>query len=642
MRVVSFDIFDTLLTRMVALPGDLFRLAALELKERLLIAISPEEFAAARVESENMARAPHPHKETTFAEIYIALAAKLGWTDAQRDTAAEIELQTECRWIRPSEVAGRKLEAARRVAERVLFISDMYLPAPFLVSLLREHGFWKEGDELFLSGDLGCSKGMGTIFPIIRERVGGIKAWRHFGDNEHSDIRMPARHGIEVEHVSHALLTRYEQIYRPPNILDIPLWRSKAAAAIRYARLCAPESNAHLEGVWNIAASVAGPLLFGYVAWVFHEAAQRGVQRLYFISRDGEILLKIARRMIARWNYSIEARYLYGSRQAWRPGAGDGLDDWFKSWAIATGTPTTLESIFSRLQVDPTPFAEILAGGGFPKARWNEFLTDEQRDQLWNVIRDSPLRAVVVDRRLGQRQLAETYLTQEGFGDDLNIAIVDIGWFGSMHLCLDAIIGDLPARQKKPLLGFYFGMISTPDPKRMFAYWTEKPGYRPLPKTNFSFYERFCMATHGSVSGYKMEKGRAIPQLECERHDSIFAWGLETWQAAILKVTEAFLETLSNEEILLPEFFFLTRQGFDLFEKRPTLEEATVFGKLPQDQKNEVFAPTVVPDLSEWELLRAAFDYRRRLPGWWPEGTAIVKRSPSLYLYLKLKSLRNR
>jgi FMN phosphatase YigB (HAD superfamily) len=637
MRVTSFDIFDTLLTRMVALPIDLFRIIGAELHARALTSLTPPEFAAARVAAENKARLPHAHQETTFAEIYDTLAAALKWDPAQRDLAAQIELAAERQHLRPSELARRKLHAARLESDRILFVSDMYLPRAFLIEVLSEHGFWQHGDELYISGETKCSKALGTLFPHIREKISGIKSWRHYGDNEHSDIRMAARHGLDTEHVPHCFLTRYEKRFRPPAEPDVPLWRSKAAASLRYARLSAPDSNPHLESIWNIADSVAGPLLFGYVAWLLNDAAQRGVQRLYFISRDGEILLKMARQFIAHWNLPIEARYLYGSRQAWRPAAAETMDDWFKSWALATHTPTNLESIFSRLRLDPENFHDVLTAGGFPRERWTQPLPDVERDRLWELARHSEIARAIIARRASQRQLARDYLAQEGFADDLPMAIVDIGWFGSMHLCLDSIIGDLPARQARPLLGYYFGMISNPDAARMFAYWSEKPGYRPLPKTNFSFFERFAMAVHGSVTGYKSNGSKIHPQLECDRHEGLQNWGVETWQAAILKVTQILLETLSRAETLERDLFFITRENFDQFCAEPTLEEATDFGKLPQDQRNEILAPTVVPNLSEWEILRAVLDHRRRLPGWWPEGTMVVKRSPTLFLYLKLR-----
>src|SRR5205085_6069399 len=171
--------------------------------------------------------------------------------------------------------------------------------------------------------------GSGQMYATIRERIGEIKSWRHLGDNLHADVTMAGQHGIQAEHSQHCALTRYEETFRGDSNAATQLWRSKVAGAMRFARLNSSASNAHEEAVWKIGASVAGPLLFGFVNWILEESTRRGVRRLYFIARDGQILTRIAEAMIAKWKFPVEARYLYGSRQAWRPAAGATLDDWY-------------------------------------------------------------------------------------------------------------------------------------------------------------------------------------------------------------------------------------------------------------------------------------------------------------------------
>ena len=45
---------------------------------------------------------------------------------------------------------------------------------------------------------------------------------------------------------------------------------------------------------------------------------EKGIQKLFFIARDGYILKKIADILIEKYRYPIATVYLYGSRKAWR------------------------------------------------------------------------------------------------------------------------------------------------------------------------------------------------------------------------------------------------------------------------------------------------------------------------------------
>ncbi len=60
----------------------------------------------------------------------------------------------------------------------------------------------------------------------------------------------------------------------------------------------------------SVAAGVAGPILTSYVYWVLSQAASQRVKKLYFISRDGQILFKVAQRLNNDLRFPIELRYL--------------------------------------------------------------------------------------------------------------------------------------------------------------------------------------------------------------------------------------------------------------------------------------------------------------------------------------------
>jgi hypothetical protein len=641
MRIISFDIFDTLLTRLVAYPADLFLLLAEDLRKARVSDINGAELAARRIAAETKARGAADYGETNFDEIYAELGASLSWNQAQIEVAKQIELSTERKWIRVATVARSHLEKARVAADQIIFLSDMYLPFAFVKSILIEGELWREGDLLFVSSESKRSKASGSLFLFVREKLGTVASWRHFGDNVRADVRMPARYGIDGQALTHCSLTRYESIFRPSAARALPLWRTKVAGAIRYARLGFTGTDPHQQQVWNLGVSVAGPILFGFVAWLLEVAVKQGVRRLYFISRDGEILLKIAQELIVKWSYPLEARYLYLSRQVWRPAHADTLDDWYKDWVLAKHTPTDLKAIFVRLGLDPAQFRHELALAGFPESHWHKLLTEPQREPLWSAICNGRMAEAAIQKRRDKRAITQRYLVQEGLAEDLPMGLVDLGWFGSMQHCVATILKDVPVRQSRPLIGFYFGLVNPKMEEPHWVYWQDRAGLRPLHRTNFTLFERLAIGTHGSVRGHHEREGRIIPDLEKNRQ-AVTDWGADFLHESIMSLSSNLTEVLVRGEIDPSDFFSLSRNCFQLFTEAPTRHEALAFGRMPLlDQENETRASTVAPIMSEKEIFLALLD-RRRTPGLWLEGTSKLTGSPLLLIYLAARVARFR
>ena len=63
---------------------------------------------------------------------------------------------------------------------------------------------------------------------------------------------------------------------------------------------------------------VIGPILLSYVVYILRDAEKRKVRKLYFLSRDGYILCKIAKILCVSYKLPIECEYLYVSRLALR------------------------------------------------------------------------------------------------------------------------------------------------------------------------------------------------------------------------------------------------------------------------------------------------------------------------------------
>ena len=351
MRVISFDVFDTLLVRVQARPGDLFLQRGAELASAGIQVPPPNAFVRLRQQTELTARRNAPSGEVTLDEIYATLAVALGWDDATRTQARQRELDLEARSLKAVPPMLARVNVARIEADAVWFLSDMYLPAAFIERVLRREGFFRDGDKLFVSGEWRASKARGDLFTKAREQASqSITTWRHIGDNAHADELMPRSQGISTELWRDAALNRYEVLARGKG--ETELWRSLLGGAMRRARLANPETDPARRTIWDTGCDIVGPMLFGFVHWCLAQAAERGLRRLYFVARDGQLLHRIAERLAPAWGFDIECRYLHGSRQAWHPAAADGADGlralalgYLRQEGLLDGTPWAMVDI---------------------------------------------------------------------------------------------------------------------------------------------------------------------------------------------------------------------------------------------------------------------------------------------------------
>src|ERR1700756_3317361 len=72
-KLVSFDVFDTVIARRCGAPESIFRIAGEKLRQRQLLSMSPAAFETMRMQAELRARQHKGVGELTLAEIYREL-----------------------------------------------------------------------------------------------------------------------------------------------------------------------------------------------------------------------------------------------------------------------------------------------------------------------------------------------------------------------------------------------------------------------------------------------------------------------------------------------------------------------------------------------------------------------------------------
>ena len=210
-EIFSFDIFDTVITRPVYPPDNMFfivremlRRSGLSLPGRLV-----DDFHSERVRAELAERFCSGKEEVSIAGIYDRIAAKYGLSGDVKARILEIETGSEIENVIPVEWTVRKIRESREKGGKIIFVSDMYLPVVAIKKMLDKSNAYEEGDPVYVSGETGLTKRTGSLFRYILEkescRAGDMT---HLGDDPYDDVYMPYSLGIDVYGMPEKMPTR--------------------------------------------------------------------------------------------------------------------------------------------------------------------------------------------------------------------------------------------------------------------------------------------------------------------------------------------------------------------------------------------------------------------------------------------------
>lgn len=629
-RCVTLDAFDTLITRPLLDPNDVFLITGAILNRASIIDLPPNEWKNQRHRTADRLIARAEGREVVLEEIYTALV-EAGVLPAHRmQEAIEIEIETEVALIRPIHRNIDLLRNLKAAGKPVRILSDTHLPHQALHRLLAKCGVDIPPDDARASSQTRATKHHGALFAeTARELAVPAREILHVGDNFRADVRRAIQTGMKAAQFSHGKRTKYEQDLAK-RLGAEPLLASMFAGSARIARLSANVSTRHARDLWEISASVIAPLLTVYVLWCLREAVARGVQRLYFLSRDGEILLKIAQALAPLVSPDLECRYLHVSRQSLLLAGIRDIGPAERTWILSDAAWRTLDSQLARLDIERDEFAAVVGADsplfqGEPKA----WLGLAGAAVLADMLEFPQVRALILEKASRRGAVALEYLRQQNVLTPGGVGVVDVGWQGRLQASIVRL-----AEAEDPLFaermhGFYVGIANHDTQSGTYT------AYGPLALVaNFNWAEReplleaFCAACHGTVRGYYREPdGHIAVELASPDNPEAEAWGLRTQQNAIEAFAlELALAARTAQIDLLRHIEFLARPLQDhvrRFVEQPTLREARVYGAFPSPVDDRHETHEELAQIIRWtpkDLLRRARRKTRRI-SYWPEAS---------------------
>lgn len=641
-KIWSFDVFDTILVRSVGVPRDLFVAVGEAWRQRGLSELESLAAAELRIESEKIAGRNAEGGQASIAEIYDVLAARMKWSSEKREEAARLEMEIEGADLDLVPGIEKRIASARNEGWKIVFISDTYFPATFLQGELARRGIFKGDDLLFVSNQERAGKGTGKLFDIIKKALGDPNEWRHSGDDAGADIQMPQSRGIQTFPLPQGRLTRYEAALRGGlEPMVVPWWQSRVAGACRRARLDLDRRISERNEIIPTATGIAAPLLSAFVLWTLQQAEEKGLKRLYFLSRDGQILLKIARALQAKVGNKIDCRYLIASRQAWRTAALDQVGEEEIQLVESAGN-ISWRRLLDLTALDPESCVADLERIGITAAEWDSAV-DPTKAQRWiETLRSGAVGDSVKAGAARKRAMLLDYFRQETFFEFPDCGIVDIGWYGRLQTSLDKVLSHLPTEQRPTVHGFYFGLkeslsdLETHRKFRRFGFWNEFIS-RDVTPLEMAFLERFTAADHGSALGFERNADKSVrPVLANAENGPALEWGLRTLQTCI-EETARRIGTLDEFDVVDPGSMLKSAvMGLEKLLANPTIEEAKLWGSFAMSsQQIETTFDLLIPNWTWAKTMAAIRSWRERPNVWWKEGSRVTGTILPIWLYLR-------
>lgn len=603
---VSFDVFDTAITRLVDSPVDVFARVEQVLRERHGEAAIG--FALAREEAERLAhrRRPAARDDVTLEEIYDFLPRTLPTAVHWHTEAMAAELAAEAETCRGVPDILKAWRLARVAGRRVIFVSDMYLPADRIADLLQGAGY-SDWDDLFVSSETGRSKASGRQWEVVARRCGPLPRILHVGDDHANDVTLPAARGLQVLPFTR---TRSERrLVGPLSPAHLP--QSRAARHASLKRRASAEAEARMEDFWSGLGSGLGALLVGsFVAWLAERARAMGIEHLYFCARDGWLLHQAWENSGLADRTGIRASYLYVSRRTLGLAGGHAqstghcLSRPLTDVLTTLFTPETLEALLAR--------AGVAADGPLAREAADRFGGPLQ----WLATRDD----MHVLRTLFERHAPEVlaaltplraattgYLKQEGLFGVRRCGLVDLGWGGTFQ----AAIQVLSRAERTPieLAGFYYGLHPGACGRRPVAGWMEgflandfeaQSEHRELWDAT-QILEELHSGPHGAVLGYQRQGCRWYPQFSLSWLDlAQHARQVRHFQTGTLRAVRALFEqgydgALRRSDLSAEAARAALMQVF----LSPSLEERCAIGSLCHaDNFHHAGAIEMLPEIS--------------------------------------------
>lgn len=598
---ISFDIFDTLISRPFYEPGDLFKLLDKEFEKYSRANVS---FASIRADGENscrekMARIHPEYEDVSLDEIYEEIAELYHIDKSICKKMQEEECRLEILFCSQRN-AGRELyELALLTGKKVVLTTDMYLDENTIKRILEKNGYYGY-QAIYLSSRERKLKYNGKLFSrMLAASQAKAEEVLHIGDTWGSDMEGSKKAGI-----SSLFLPKAKEIFENKiqgiatnncgHLEEMSAAYIQNSTAIKksigYRCMLAMAANLYFDNPYRsfysdsdfnadpyfIGFYAVGMHLMGLAKWLGETGKQMGYGKIYFFARDGYLPMKVYEKYRLEQGDFPAAEYMYASRKAVLPGMiGDETDLFHLPIEFRAHSPETLLEImkFMTRNVKEQEVRELLKRENISYDRKFEDRKTYMKFIGW--FRENLFAQEVLEEN---RRLAGKYYGKIREDE----AAFDMGYSGRIQKAVSSLCGhgvdvffvhedSISAEEMKRKGGF-----------RIYNFYDYTPAVSGLMR------EHILSETGGSCIGFAEKNGQAVPVLENEERTAADLFTISCLHKGAIDFAGEFLKSFQgylsyvpfkSQEVSLPFEYFLNMSGAaDLSIFSASYFEDTVYG----------------------------------------------------------------
>lgn len=415
--IVSFDIFDTLIFRMISEPKDAFIL--LEEQNKIF------DFAQLRSKAESEVRSELDtligSRDATIYEIYNYIERETG-IDSEKLVIQEFQLEKKLCFA--NNYMKTVFEILKEQGKKIILISDMYYPEEMMRELLSICGY--EGyEKLYVSCNYRKSKRKGDLYKMVKKDCGEKSRICHVGDNRAVDIDVAEQQGLYTFYYRN--VNNIGSKNRPKDMS--PLVKSVYSGIVN---TWIHGSDKLFTPQYEYGFIYGGIYILGYVNWIHKYAIEHKLDKVLFLARDSDILKDVYDTLYT----DIPSEYLYWGRLP-------SFKYMFEEDRYGFLKRNIQDRVNRKSKITIGNLLDLLDVRFLEKnlkkfnLRISELLTKENsplvKALFLNSIED------IKDRYHQESKRAKEYVKYV-IGNAKKVGIVDIGWKGTEPLCLKRLI----------------------------------------------------------------------------------------------------------------------------------------------------------------------------------------------------------
>lgn len=588
---ISFDIFDTLITRPLYDPTDLFVFLNPIFSEKIDNSVM---FSKIRVEGEELARNYYGKKFGyvdisideiyDFLEKYYPLSENI-WNEMK---ACEKQLEIDFADVRNT---GKELyDLAISSGKRVCLITDMYLDRKTIETILQKNGI-VGFEKIFISSEKRKLKNDGALFRAMLSDISiESNCVLHIGDTWDADIEgskkvsvnnifLPKAKDVFENRIHDKTTNRCADIAKSicEEYMDYDNVRNNLGfrcmqAVIANKYFDNPYRTFHEKSDFNIdpyfiGYYVLGMHMMGIVKWIGDVLISKGKNRIIFLARDGYLPAKVFELYSNYLSMDVKIEYMQASRRALMPLVlKDKINFYQLPIEYKAHSPKTMLEVFhfaieEKMQ---EKLGEIVKKNGFMPNKRFETLAElhEFIDLFINKIYSS------------RKHEESKKLVQEYYKNiQKNDTIFDMGYSGRIHSAICKAI-NFPIDAM-----FIHEDYAYSVQMRKFSGFNIDSFYDYRPSVTGLIREYIFSDTKGSCVAFKCEKEQIIPVFEKNEEDYPCQYIVSSLQNGACEFVKDFMSLFGKYKDVIDYSGQEVSMPFEGFLRHPNKTDLHIFSE---------------------------------------------------------------